>query len=180
MFAEGDSSSPLKIRFVNSSPCGYSNAAGCGGPTSLGPGGEITGAIIELATPYADQKVVVHEVGHILSLYGHSPNPQDVMYPGGSLRPTTPSNAEAAVAAVLYTNPPGTTAGNIRLPAADGLPFTVTLSDSPVDATYPREPVHDVREESPGGSGWWSDILCRFAILAPLCGDSWTWTAVGF
>lgn len=53
-FAEGGSSSPLRIRAVGSNPRGYADPTGCAAPTSFGPNGEITGAIVELAAPYTD------------------------------------------------------------------------------------------------------------------------------
>ena len=175
-FAEGDSSAPLRIRAVPGSPCGYASAAGCGGPTALGPNGEITAAIIELAAPYADQKIVVHEVGHVLSLYGHSPNPEDVMYPGGTLRPTTPSNTEAAVAAVLYGNPPGTTLPNIAMPQ-DSIPAVRVAAAGPLpQATGPQLWPGPSRD---GRLGWWEGLMCRFALFAPLCGDWPALKAIG-
>ena len=174
-FVEGDSSAPLRIRAVPGSPCGYASAAGCGGPTALGPNGEITAAVIELAAPYADQKVVVHEVGHVLSLYGHSPNPEDVMYPGGTLRPTTPSNAEAAVAAVLYANPPGTTLPNVAMPQ-DPIPAIRVAADPIPQTPGPQVSPDRVPDARPG---WWEELMCRFALFAPLCGDQSVLRAIG-
>lgn len=132
-YAEGNTSAPLQIRFVSSSPCGFPSAAGCAGVTSVGPGGDVLGAMIELHAGYAtDVGLAIHEVGHTLAFTGHSPTFTDVMYfqMNGA---TSPSNAEAAVAAVLYSNPPGTTAPNIQLPAAQ-VPAASTL--------VPASPAH--------------------------------------
>lgn len=118
-FVESNSSAPLQIRYVSSSPCGFGgNVVGCAGVTSVTANGEVRGAIIELRADYGtDVGLATHEVGHTLAFTGHSPNQTDIMYLylNGE---TSPSNAEAAVVSVLYGNPPGTTMPNIHLPSA--------------------------------------------------------------
>lgn len=121
-FVEGGPGSALQVSYVASSPCGFAEAAGCAGVTSVTAQGGVRGAIVELHAGYAtDVGLNVHEVGHTLSFSGHSPNPNDVMYFAMNSA-ATPSNAEAVVATVLYSNPPGTTMANLHLPGAQMLP----------------------------------------------------------
>lgn len=139
-YAEGNASAPLQIRFVSTNPCGFPDAAGCAGVTSVGPGGDVQGAIIELHAGYAtDVGLAIHELGHTLAFTGHSPTPTDVMYfqMNGA---TSPSNAEATVAAVLYSNPPGTTAPNIQLPAAQVPAVSMLVPVSPARAAAVPSP----------------------------------------
>lgn len=117
-FVEGGQSSAIQVRYVSSSPCGFAQAAGCAGVTNVTASGAVLGALIELHAGYAtDIGVNVHEVGHTLAFTGHSPTSTDVMY--NTMNGTTsPSNAEAAVASVLYGNPPGATTLTTQLPVA--------------------------------------------------------------
>lgn len=117
-FVEDGPGSAIQISFVSSKPCGFANAAGCAGVTAVTAEGGIRGALIELHAGYAtDVGLAIHEVGHTLAFTGHSPTLTDLMYDtmNGA---TSPSNAEAAVAAVLYSNPPGATMATMQLPAA--------------------------------------------------------------
>ncbi|MGH2399576.1 MAG: carboxypeptidase regulatory-like domain-containing protein [bacterium] len=121
-FVEGGPNSALQISYVASSPCGFAEAAGCAGVTSVTAQGGVRGAIMELHASYATSiGLNVHEIGHTLSFSGHSPNPGDVMYFAMNSA-STPSNAEAVVAAILYANPPGATMSNLRFPGAQTPP----------------------------------------------------------
>jgi hypothetical protein len=170
-FAEGDAGAPLRITFVSGNPCGYAGAAGCGGPTGLSADGTITNAKIELVAGYATSiDLALHEVGHTLSLLGHSSNTTDVMYYRMN-NAQSPSNAEAAVAAVLYANPPGATMREIRLPAAvaQAAPAPAPPAAWVSSASQALAATGGPAGISGGGLNWWSELLCRFAILAPLC-----------
>lgn len=171
-FAEGDSTSPLKITFVQSSPCGNQEYAGCAGVT-FSSDGTIVSARVELAAGYAASiDLALHEIGHTLGLYGHSPNPDDVMYYRMNGAPS-PSNSEAAVAAVLYANPPGTTLPNVVMPQA-AMPAArvpIEVEGDALAATIPQNPGPPAGAEARSGSlGWWEAIMCRFSLFAPLCG----------
>lgn len=132
-FVEGGPGSAIQISYVASSPCGYAQAAGCAGVTSVTSQGGVRGALIELHAAYAtDVGLTVHEVGHTLSFSGHSPNTADVMYYAmNSAR--SASNQEAAVAAVLYTNAPGATMTTLRFPSAQMLPAASAPGPATVD-----------------------------------------------
>lgn len=135
-FAEGNNTSAIQVSYVSSAPCGLANAAGCAGVTSVTANGEVRGALIELHAGYAtDLGLTVHEVGHVLSFTGHSPNSTDLMYfqMNGT---SSASNAEAAVASVLYYNAPGTAMGDIRTPSAQ----MAQMTPSPAILAIPRAP----------------------------------------
>jgi predicted Zn-dependent protease len=52
---------------------------------------------------------VLHEMGHALGIGGHSPDPQDIMYPSASATATTGlSERDRATLAELYARPIGT------------------------------------------------------------------------
>lgn len=135
-FAEGNNTSAIQVSYVSSAPCGLANAVGCAGVTSVTANGEVRGALIELHAGFAtDLGLTVHEVGHVLSFTGHSPNSTDVMYfqMNGT---SSASNAEAAVASVLYYNAPGTAMGDIRTPSAQ----MAQIAPSPAILAIPRAP----------------------------------------
>ncbi|MDR7467874.1 MAG: carboxypeptidase regulatory-like domain-containing protein, partial [Armatimonadota bacterium] len=116
-FVESGPDAAIRVSFVSGEPCGIAAAAGCAGVTRVTAQGAVRGAFIELHAGYAaDPGLALHEVGHTLSFTGHSPNTTDVMYSrmNGA---AAPSNQEAAVAAVLYANPPGSTLSALRYPA---------------------------------------------------------------
>jgi len=151
-FVESGPEAAIQVSFVASEPCGIAGAAGCAGVTRVTSQGAVRGAFIELHAGYAtDPGLALHEVGHTLSFTGHSPEATDVMYyrmNGAS----TPSNQEAAVVAVLYANPPGTTLAALQYPtaqtaataaAAPPAPTTVGLarwSSAPPSAPLPIPP----------------------------------------
>lgn len=141
-FVEGGPSSALQISYVASSPCGFAEAAGCAGVTSVTAQGGVRGALMELHAGYAtDVGLNVHEIGHTLSFSGHSPNPDDVMYFAMNSA-TTPSNAEAVVATVLYSNPPGATMTTLRLPLAQ---LPEASATEPASVQGPAMPVQSPR-----------------------------------
>jgi len=138
-FAEGGPGSALQISYVANSPCGFVDAAGCAGVTRVTAQGGVRGALMELHAGYAsDVGLNVHEIGHTLSFSGHSPNADDVMYFAMNSA-TTPSNAEAVVATVLYSNPPGATMPNLRFPGAQMAPEASATAPASVQA--PAMPV---------------------------------------
>lgn len=138
-FVEGGPGSALQISYVASSPCGFAEAAGCAGVTSVTAQGGVRGALMELHAGYAsDVGLNVHEIAHTLSFSGHSPNADDVMYFAMNSA-TTPSNAEAVVATVLYSNPPGATMPNLRLPGAQ-MPPEASVT-APASVQGPAMPV---------------------------------------
>lgn len=117
-FVEDGPGSALQVSYVSSSPCGFAEAAGCAGVTSVTAQGGVRGALMELHAGYAsDVGLNVHEIGHTLSFSGHSPSATDVMYFAMN-NATTPSDAEALVATVLFSNPAGATMTNLRMPSA--------------------------------------------------------------
>lgn len=57
--------------------------------------------------PYMIKKVLLHEIGHALGLHGHSPNPQDVMFPAATLEPfSTLSKRDITTMRRIYNLPP--------------------------------------------------------------------------
>lgn len=133
-FVEGGPTSAIQITYVSSKPCGVTQAAACAGVTAVSAQGRVRGAILEFHAGYAaNVGLVIHEVGHTLAFTGHSSTSTDVMYQivNGS---TSPSNAEAAAAAVLYANPPGTKLQLVQLPAAQQPAAQVLPSTLPAAA----------------------------------------------
>lgn len=132
-FVEGGPGSAIQIGYVSGSPCGYAEAAGCAGVTSVTAQGAVRGALIELHAGYAtDVGLSVHEVGHTLSFSGHSPGAGDVMYYAMN-GARAPSNQEAAVAAVQYSNAPGATTDSLRFPSAQLPPEASAPSPATVE-----------------------------------------------
>jgi hypothetical protein len=59
-----------------------------------------------LATPEEVRLTVMHEIGHALGLAGHSPNPDDIMYPfAGVAAGSQPTTAESDAAAAQSAEP---------------------------------------------------------------------------
>ena len=57
--------------------------------------------------PYMITKVLLHEIGHALGLHGHSPNPQDVMFPAAtSAQFATLSKRDINTIRIVYNLPP--------------------------------------------------------------------------
>lgn len=178
-FTEGNSSAAVQISFVSNAPCGFANAAGCAGPTRVSGSGVITGALIELHSRYAtDVGLAVHEVGHVLAFTGHSPTTTDVMYYQMNSA-TSPSNAEAAVASVLYSNPAGTTALNVRLPGTQMAPAAVLAGAAPRSAIPAPEAVYAA--PSYGAvigitemiRGWFASLVCATGLPGACPSTPW-------
>lgn len=146
-FVEGGPGSALQISYVASSPCGFAQAAGCAGVTSVTAQGGVRGALMELHAGYAsDIGLNVHELGHTLSFSGHSPSATDVMYFAMN-NASTPSNAEALVATVLFSNPPGATMTDLRFPQAQlpeaSVPAPASIQSPAVPVLSPHMHVVD-------------------------------------
>lgn len=187
-FTEGNSSAPVQISFVSSAPCGFADAAGCAGPTRVSGSGVITGALIELHASYAtDVGLAVHEVGHTLAFTGHSPTTTDVMYHqmNGT---TSPSNAEAAVASVLYSNPAGAMMANIQLPSATAQTAAV-IAPAPAPAwAAVAAPRAVLPPPTYGGSlasigemvrAWFGQVGCAVGIALPGSCPTGFWSVLG-
>jgi predicted Zn-dependent protease len=57
--------------------------------------------------PYQIKKLLLHEIGHALGLHGHSPNPEDVMFPAATPATfTTLSKRDVNTIRVVYDLPP--------------------------------------------------------------------------
>jgi hypothetical protein len=151
-------------------PMRLTAAARCGGPTGLSQDGTITSAKIELVAGYATSlDVALHEVGHMLSLLRYSSNTTNVKYYRMN-DALFPSNTEAAVVVVLYANPPGATMREIGLPTSAAQAASAAVSLGAWVGISPRVSAITGAPLTPGGElSWWSELLCRFAILAPLC-----------
>lgn len=183
-FVEGGIGSPIRVSYVPSAPCGFANAAGCAGVTSVTADGEVRGALIEFHAGFStDVGLTVHEVGHILAFTGHSPNTTDVMYfqANGT---TSPSNAEAAVANVLYYNAPGTAMGNVRTPSAPAAQtapsaavFAMPRMSQPAAALQPATavPVYGALETIGAMvRSWFASLNCLVPLPVPCRSPVWS------
>lgn len=170
-FVESGPSSAIQITFVNSRPCGFAQAAGCAGVTAVTPQGGVRGAIIELHAGYAtDVGLAVHEVGHTLAFTGHSPTGTDVMY--DTMNGTTsPSNAEAAVAAMLYSNPPGATMQTLQWPAAQQ-PAASSPAPALVVSGAAAARVPEPLAQAPGDPVQWTSLGSVAAMVRAWFGGS--------